>query len=241
MDPLRSNEYGQAPVRDDATSIDYGLQAFMRKVLNTMAMGVGVTGVVAYLVANTPALMNLIFGTPLFWVAALAPLAFVWFGFSPNAMMKKSVAQLQTRFYLFSGMFGLSLASIFMVYTGSSIARVFFITTAMFAATSMWGYTTKRDLTGMGSFLFMGLIGLIIAMVANIFIGSTMTDLAISIIGVFIFTGLIAFHTNMLKQTYHVSHGEEANAKMAVMGALQLYISFINLFMFMLRMFGNQR
>lgn len=241
MEPNRFNtqgtEYTQAPVRE----VDLGLQAFMRRVLNTMGLGLLVTGGVAYAVANIPALFNLIMGTPLAWVAMLAPLGFVWFGFSPKALMEKTAAQIQARFYLFSALFGLSLSTIFAVFTGASIARVFFITAAMFAGTSLWGYTTKKDLTGFGGFLFMGLIGLLIAMIVNIFMQSAMVHFITSAAGVFIFTGLIAFHTQMLKNVYHEAHGEETNNKMATMGALQLYISFINLFQFLLHFMGNQR
>ena len=161
--------------------IDEGLRSYMMKVYNTMGMGLVVTALTSLAVVSIPALYNMIFGTPLFWVVAFAPLAFIWFGFGPRAMMTKTSAQLKTRFYLFASLFGLSMASLFEMFTGASIVRVFFITSGMFLATSLWGYATKKDLSGFGSFLFMGLIGIIIASVVNIFIGSSMIHWVVSI------------------------------------------------------------
>lgn len=240
MEPNR--EYSQAPVRDDARGeIDYGLQAFMRKVLNTMSVGLAITGGVSFAVANTPAVMNLILNTPLSWVVTLAPLFIIWFGFGPKTMQNKTVGQLQTRFYIVAGLFGLSIASIFLVYTGASIARVFFITAAMFAGTALWGYTTKKDLSGFGSFLFMGLVGLIIAMVVNWFLKSPVLHFVTSALGVFIFTGLIAFETQRMKQMYYqIGSNAEMAAKVAIQGALGLYLSFLNLFIFLLQFLGDR-
>ena len=146
----------------------------------------------------------------------------------------------QITFWAFAAIMGLSMSSIFMVYTDASIAKVFFITAATFGAMSLWGYTTKRDLTNMGTFLFMGLIGLIIAMVVNIFLASSALEFAISAVGVLIFVGLTAYDTQKIKESYSASHGADALAKGAIMGALSLYLDFINLFMMLLRLFGNR-
>lgn len=223
-----------------ASTYDVGLRTHFQSVYNTMAGGLAVTGIVAYIVANTPVLMNAIFGTPLMWVAMLAPLGFIFLGFNPKAVQRKSAAQLRVLFYCFSAVFGISMASIFAVYTGTSVARVFFITAGMFAATSIYGYTTKRDLSGMASLMIMGAIGLLIAMVVNLFLQSTMLQFVISAIGVVVYTGLIAWDTQSIKETYNVAHGHESNSKLAVMGALSLYINFIMLFQFLMQFMGNR-
>lgn len=220
--------------------IDEGLRSYMMKVYNTMGMGLVVTALTSLAVVSIPALYNMIFGTPLFWVVAFAPLAFIWLGFGPRAMMSKTAAQLRTRFYLFAGVFGLSMASLFEMFTGASIVRVFFITSSMFLATSLWGYVTKKDLSGWGSFLFMGLIGIIIASVVNIFIGSSMIHWIVSILGVFIFTGMTAYDTQRIKETYMLSNGAENNAKFAVMGALNLYLNFVILFQNLMMILGQR-
>jgi FtsH-binding integral membrane protein len=228
-----------------AAVVDEGLRSYMLKVYNYMGFGLVVTGLVAYF-SNAAAVQNgqltqwgeLLYTSPLMWVVALAPLAFVLvLSFGIN---KLSVPAAQATFWGFAAIMGLSLSSIFMVYTDASIAKVFFITAATFGAMSLWGYTTKRDLTGMGSFLFMGLIGLIIAMVVNIFLQSTMLEFAISAVGVLIFVGLTAYDTQKIKEGYNVSHGADVLAKGAIMGALSLYLDFINLFLMLLRLFGNR-
>ena len=240
-----------------AAVVDEGLRSYMLRVYNYMGIGLAVTGLVAYfgnaLATTTDAtqaaaqLPNgemltswgvLLYTTPLMWVVALAPLAFVLvLSFGLN---KLSVGAAQATFWGFAAIMGLSMSSIFMVYTDASIAKVFFITAATFGAMSLYGYTTKRDLTGMGNFLFMGLIGLIIAMVVNIFLQSTMLEFAISAIGVLIFVGLTAYDTQKIKASYHESFGADVLAKNAIMGALSLYLDFINLFMMLLRLFGNR-
>ncbi|MBU6474977.1 MAG: Bax inhibitor-1/YccA family protein [Alphaproteobacteria bacterium] len=220
--------------------IDAGLQSYMRGVYHTMGIGLVLTGLSAFAVANIPALFHLIFGTPFAYVAMFAPLAFLWFGFTPARMARMPSQKLATMFSLFSVLMGLSLASIFIVYSGASIARVFFITAATFAATSLYGYTTKRDLAGAGSFLFMGLIGIVIASIVNVFMHSAMVQFVVSILGVVIFTGLTAWETQNLKATYRAG-ADEANAKMALIGALNLYLNFINLFMILLQFSGNRR
>jgi FtsH-binding integral membrane protein len=228
-----------------AAAIDEGLRSYMLKVYNYMGIGLVVTGLVAYF-SNQAAVSNgqltawgeLLYTSPLMWVVALAPLAFVLvLSFGIN---KLSVAATQATFWGFAAIMGLSLSSIFMVYTDASIAKVFFITAATFGAMSLYGYTTKRDLTQMGSFLMMGLIGLIIASIVNIFLASSMLEFAISAIGVLIFVGLTAYDTQKVKESYDSGHGAEVLQKTAVMGALSLYLDFINLFLMLLRLFGNR-
>jgi uncharacterized protein len=233
------NRYASAGRAIDRAEYDEGLRAHMTRVLSYMAIGLGVTGIVAFLTASSPAMLGLIFGTPLRWVVMLAPLGFVFFlSLRVHAI---SAARAQTLFWVFSAVMGLSLASIFIVFAGESIARVFFITAGMFAATALWGYTTKRDLSGMGSFMVMGLFGIVIASIVNIFIGSTGLQFAISVIGVVVFTGLTAWDMQRIKEMYDEGMGSEANGKLAVMGALSLYLNFINLFMMLLQLFGQQR
>ena len=229
-----------------AAVVDEGLRSYMLKVYNYMGIGLVVTGLVAYF-ANQAAVSNgqltgwgeLLYTSPLMWVIALSPLAFVLvLSFGIN---KLSVGAAQATFWAFAAVMGLSLSSIFMVYTDASIAKVFFITAATFGAMSLWGYTTKRDLTGMGSFLFMGLIGLIIAMIVNIFLQSSMLEFAISAIGVLIFVGLTAYDTQKIKEMYFEGDGEAVAGRKAIMGALRLYLDFINLFMMLLSLFGDRR
>jgi FtsH-binding integral membrane protein len=222
-----------------ATDIDVGLRQYMLRVYNYMTGGLAVTGVVAYLVSTNETLMQTIYGTPLAWVVMLAPIGFVLF-FSFR-IQKMSVVAAQAVFWAFAAAMGLSLSYIFAVYTGASIARVFFITAGTFAAMSLYGYTTKRDLTAWGSFLFMGLIGIIIASVVNMFLASSALNFAISVIGVLVFVGLTAYDTQKIKETYLESDGAAVMAKKAIMGALNLYLDFINLFIMLLRLFGSVR
>ena len=223
----------------DVAQIDVGLRAHMLRVYNYMASGVALTGIVAMLASGSPALMNAIFGTPLAWVVMLAPLAFVLvISFGINRL---SLFASQALFWAFAAVMGLSLSVIFLIYTGESIARVFFITAAAFGALSLWGYTTKRDISGWGSFLFMGLIGIIIAGVVNMFMQSSAMEFAISVIGVLVFAGLTAYDTQKIKNEYSELHDQETSGKLAVMGALRLYLDFINLMMMLLRLFGTRR
>jgi uncharacterized protein len=235
VDPfLRTSAAGERA----GVTFDAGLRAHMIRVFNYMAGGLAITGLIAFIVANT-ALAGIVFGTPLKWVAIFAPLVFVIY---LNAKMQSiSASKAQTLFWLFCGTMGLSIAALFMVFTGASVARAFFITAASFGAMSLWGYTTKADLTGFGAFLLMGLIGLMIAMVVNIFMASTMLQWVVSVLGVLIFTGLTAYDVQRIKQTYAVGWGAEANNKMAVMGALGLYLNFINAFQFILSLTGDRR
>ena len=223
-------------------AIDEGLRSFMLSVYNYMGLGLAITGLVALAVASSPAIYMPIFTTPLKWVVILAPLGFVMFLSARIQAMSVSAAQLT--FWLFAAVMGVSMASIFLVFTGESIARVFFVTAATFGAVSLYGYTTKRDLSGMGSFLFMGLIGIVIASLVNIFIGSTALQFAVSVIGVLVFTGLTAWDTQRLKEQYLSGlqyAGADIAGKTAVMGALSLYLNFINLFTMLLQLMGNQR
>lgn len=218
--------------------IDQGLRAYMLGVYNYMAAGLAITGLVAFITSQTPVLMNAVYGTPLAWVVMLAPLGLVLFlSFGINRM---SAATAQMTFWVFSGLMGLSLAYIFVVYTGTSIARVFFITTSMFAGMSIYGYTTKRDLSGIGSFLIMGLIGLIVASIVNLFVASTALHWALSVIGVLIFVGLTAYDTQKIRMMYYEADDASVATKKSIMGALTLYLDFINLFLFLLRFLGNR-
>ena len=223
----------------EAAQIDVGLRAHMLRVYNYMASGVALTGIVAMMASNSIPLMNAIHGTPLRWLVMLAPLAFVLvISFGINRL---SLFASQALFWLFAAVMGLSLSYIFLVYTGESIARVFFITAASFGALSLWGYTTKRDISGWGSFLFIGLIGIIIAGVVNIWLQSPAIHFAYSAIGVLIFAGLTAYDTQKIKNAYSELHDHETTGKLAVMGALTLYLDFINLMMLLLHFFGNRR
>ena len=234
-----------------AAVVDQGLRSYMLKVYNYMSVGLVLTGLVAYFtytqsfveqggrIVGLTGLGAALFGSPLQWVIMLAPLAFVLvlsFGIT-----KLSVPVTQLLFWVFAAVMGLSLASIFAVYTQGSIAKVFFISAATFGAMSLYGYTTKTDLTKFGSFLIMGLIGVIIASVVNIFLHSSGLGFAISIVGVLVFVGLTAWDTQKIKESYNVGFGAEVLAKGAVMGALSLYLDFLNLFLMLLRLFGNQR
>lgn len=234
----------QAGVQSGAV-IDEGLRSYMLRVYNLMAMGLAITGLAAYATSEMAIsggqltqFGNLIFVSPLKWVVMLAPLGLVFF--LSFRIQKMSVGAAQTTFWIYSGMMGLSLASIFLVFTGESIVETLFISAASFGALSLWGYTTKRDLTGMGSFLFMGLIGLILAMVVNIFLQSSALQFAISGIGVLIFAGLTAYDTQQIKNMYYEGDGKTVAGRKAIMGALRLYLDFINLFLFMLQFMGNR-
>jgi uncharacterized protein len=220
--------------------VDVGLREYMLRIYNYMASGLALTGIVAYVFAQSGFYAQ-VAATPLIWLLMLAPLGFVLaISFGINRM---SASTAQLLFWAFAGVMGLSLASIFLVFTGASIARVFFITAGTFAAMSLYGYTTKRDLTQFGSFLMMGLIGIIIASIVNIFVASSALQFAISVIGVLVFTGLTAWDTQSIKQQYYelqYADGETAG-KTAIMGALRLYLDFINLFMMLLQLLGVRR
>jgi FtsH-binding integral membrane protein len=219
-------------------AIDAGLRAHMQRVYGYMAGGLVLTGIVAYAAAASGFYQS-IAGTPLIWIVMLAPLGFVLalsFG-----IQRMSAATAMVLFWIYAAVMGLSLGSIFLVFTGESIARVFFITAATYGAMSLYGYTTKSDLSGFGSFLMMGLLGIVIASLVNIFVGSSALQFAISIIGVIIFVGLTAYDTQRIKQMYLESDTVDVAGKKAVLGALALYLDFINLFMMLLQLFGQRR
>ena len=242
--------WGSGVARAGAAEIDQGLRAYMLGVYNNMVLGLAITGLAA-LGTNMLAVTTgptggmaltgfgqAIYSSPLRWVIMLAPLAFVFFFSFRIDRMAASSARMM--FYAFAAVMGLSLSSILLVYTGTSVTRAFFITAAAFGGLSLYGYTTKRDLTGMGNFLVMGLFGIIIASIVNIFLASSALEFAISILGVLIFTGLTAYDTQKIKESYSASFGADVLAKGAIMGALNLYLDVINLFMMMLRLFGNR-
>ncbi len=221
-----------------AAGIDVGLRSYMLRVYNYMCIGLALTGAVAFAASTSGELMNAIHGTALRWVVMLAPLGFVFFLSARIHSMKAATAQ--TLFWVYAGLMGLSLSYIFLAFTGESIVRVFFITSAAFAGLSLYGYTTKKDLSGMGTFLVMGLIGIIIASVVNIFLASSGLHFVISILGVLIFAGLTAYDTQRIKAIYAEGDHSETHEKKAIMGALTLYLDFINMFIFMLQFFGNR-
>jgi uncharacterized protein len=218
--------------------IDTGLRQYMLRVYNYMGAGLALTGIVAYAAAASGVYAS-IARTPLIYVVIFAPLALVFL--LSYRIQKMSLASAQATFWIYAGLVGLSLAYIFLVYTGVSIASTFFITGAMFLGTSLYGYTTGRDLAGMGSFMFMGLIGVMIAMVVNIFLASPALQFAISVIGVIVFTGLTAWDTQRIKEMYVSGDDAVIAGKKAIMGALALYLDFLNLFLFMLQFMGQRR
>ena len=236
----------------DQVVIDEGLRAYMLKVYNYMTTGLLLTGLVAYFFGKASIVTNelgqiigitpigaMLFGSPLKWIVMLAPLGFVFY--LSAKINKMSVSSAQITFWIFSAIMGLSLASIFIVYTQASIARVFFISSGTFAAMSLYGYTTKKDLTKLGGFLFMGLIGIIIASLVNLFFQSSALHFAISVIGVLVFVGLTAYDTQSIKNMYYAGDSKSVGGKKALMGALRLYLDFINLFIMLLRLFGQRR
>ena len=238
--------------QQSTVAMDEGLRAYMLKVYNYMATGILMTGIIALItfkmsvvtdssgsIVGLTQVGNAIYMSGLKWLVMLAPLGIVFYmSFGINKM---SAAKAQTTFWIFAALMGLSLSSILLVYTGMSITRVFFICSATFGAMSIYGYTTKRDLTKLGSFLMMGLIGIIIASIVNIFMKSSMMYFVISILGVLIFVGLTAYDTQKIKNMYSASDTGELIGKKAVMGALTLYLDFINLFIMLLRLFGQRR
>lgn len=242
---------------DAAYAIDAGLRAYMLRVYNYMLAGLAVTGLASYAtfalaVTNDPAnaaarlpngILLTSFGTtifgPLMWVLMLGSLGLVMF--MSFRIQRMSLGAAQASFLGYSALLGVTLSSIFIVYTYSSIAEVFFITAATFGAMSLWGYTTRSDLTGFGSFLFMGLIGIVIASLVNLFLHSTMMSFVISVIGVLVFTGLTAYDTQSIKEMYVVGDDGTVAGRKAIFGALRLYLDFVNLFLMILRLMGNRR
>ena len=257
LDRNYSSPFGQAGARDTA-AVDAGLRSYMLRIYNYMTIGLAITGFAAlgvYMGAVTDASNAVarvgsthlsafgyyMFASPLKWVFMAAPLVMVFaISFGINRL-KPATAQLM--FWAFAALMGVSLSSIFLVYTHTSIVRVFFITAASFGALSLYGYTTKRDMTGMGSFLLMGLFGIIIASVVNIFVASSMLQFIVSVVGVLIFAGLTAYDTQRLKNDYiygYASQGGDIAERAAITGALSLYLNFINLFTLLLQLLGQK-
>jgi FtsH-binding integral membrane protein len=223
---------------DAQVGVDVGLRDYMLRVYNYMASGLALTGIVAY-VAAASGFYASIAHTPVIWLVILAPLGLVLaMSYGVNKM---AFSTLQLVFWVYAGLMGLSMAVIFLAFTGTSIARVFFITAGTFAAMSLYGYTTRRDLSQFGSFLFMGLIGIIIAGLVNIFLASSALQFAISVIGVVVFTGLTAWDTQQIKEMYYAYDDGEISGKKSIMGALRLYLDFINLFMLLMQLLGTRR
>ena len=243
MSDYRNSPLRAGTIAQTGTDIDEGLRAYMLRVYNLMAMGLAITGVAAWgtfqLAMSNPAFANLIYASPLRWVLMLAPLALVFFlGFRIHTM---SVSAAQTTFWAYAALLGASLSTIFIVFTGASIVQTFFITATAFGALSLYGYTTKRDLTAMGSFLIMGVVGILIASLVNIFLQSSALQFAISAIGVVAFAGLTAYDTQKIKEMYFEGDDDVTGGRKAIMGALNLYLDFVNLFMFMLQFLGDRR
>ncbi len=235
---MNTPRFGYNSSVQSRADFDEGLRQHMLRIYNYMGLGLIITGLVAFAVGSTPALYVPIFSTPLKWVVMFAPLAFVFFfSFKIQSM---SAASAQMTFWIFCAVMGLSLASVFLVFTGASIARTFFIAATMFGATSLYGYVTKRDLTKLGSFMMMGLIGVMIASIVNIFLGSTVVQFAVSVIGIVVFLGLTMWDTQNIKEQYAENFDQESQQKMAVMGALSLYLNFVNIFQLLLNFTGQR-
>ncbi|MFM5914079.1 MAG: Bax inhibitor-1 family protein [Chakrabartia godavariana] len=233
---------GAAPAVDvgaRGAAVDAGLRSYMLSVYNYMSSGVLLTGIVALLFASSGAAQNIMFGPGILkWVIILSPLAFVMvMNFGLNRL---STAALQACFWGFATVMGLSMSTIFLVYTGASIAQTFFATAAAFAGLSLWGYTTKKDLSGFGTFLIMGVVGLLVASIINIFLQSGTMNLVISFVGVLLFAGLTAYDTQRIKSMYAYVAGTDMVGKTVIMGALSLYLDFVNMFQFLLSFMGNR-
>ena len=242
-------DYTKAFAAKDSKGFDEGLRSYMLKIYNFMALALLLTGIMAMGTLNFPPLMNLMYNigsngefmgaSTLGMIITFAPLGIAIYFFM--GMGRMSVQKAQMLFWVYAGLMGMSLSSLGLIYTGQSLARTFFICAAVFGSMSIYGYTTKRDLTSMGSFLIMGLIGLIVVSLINIFLQSPAIDFATSFIGVAIFMGLTAWDTQKLKTMYYSSGGGEMGQKMAILGAFTLYLDFINLFLYLLRFFGDRR
>ncbi|MET0156276.1 MAG: Bax inhibitor-1/YccA family protein [Rickettsiales bacterium] len=234
--------FKQPSARYGETSMEYdaGLRAYMLKVFGLMAAALAFTGGVSLFIASQPALMQSLFASPMRYVVMFAPLGVVMF--LSMRIFKLSTAAAKAWFWTYAGLVGLSLAPIFYVYTGVSVARVFFISSASFGVLALYGYTTKKDLSGFGSFLIMGLFGVLIAGLVNIFLKSEALHFTISAVGVLVFAGLTAYDMQRIKESYYmIARAGKAAENMAVMGALQLYVDFIALFVNLLSLFGEKR
>lgn len=232
---MNNSRYSLAQSRE--RSIDEGLKSHMQRVYNRMTMGVLVTALTSWVVSSSPALLKLFLGGPQAYIIMFAPLAVLWFGFRPERMSSKT---LMLSFIGLCVLYGISFSVIFIAFAGETIARAFFVATAMFAGLSIFGYTTKKDLTALGTFAIMGIWGILIASILNIFFASPMMQNMIAGIGIIAFSGVTAWQTQATRQMYSASHGDEMNSRMAWSAALNLYISFIALFQYILH-FMNQR
>ena len=252
----RSAQYAGSVDRT-AEGIDEGLRSYMLGVYNYMAIGLAITGIAALVIANLAVtndpsqavaqfgngimltqLGATLYSGPMKWVVMLAPLGLVFFlSFRIHTM---SVSTAQTTFWVYAALVGVSISSIFLIYTSESIVRVFFITAAAFGGLSLYGYTTKKDLSGWGSFLVMGVIGIVIAMVVNMFLASSALHFAISVIGVLVFAGLTAYDTQQIKEMYYEGDSTAVAGRKSIMGALRLYLDFLNMFLMLLSLFGNR-
>ncbi|HEU0309638.1 MAG TPA: Bax inhibitor-1/YccA family protein, partial [Sphingomicrobium sp.] len=236
-DPRTTATARPSSVGARGAEVDAGLRSYMLSVYNYMASGVLLTGIVAMLFASSGFAAQ-VMATPLRWLIIFSPLAFVMvMSFGMNRL---STATLQTLFWAFATVMGLSMSTIFLVFTGTSIAQTFFAVAASFLGLSLWGYTTKKDLSGFGTFLIMGVVGLLVAMIINLFLQSTAMHLAISAIGVLLFAGLTAYDTQKIKSMYAYVAGTDMMGKVVIMGALNLYLDFINMFQFLLSFMGNR-
>lgn len=239
---MNTNPFGLA--KESGRIVDAGLRSHFNRVYGTMALGLLITGVMAYVTAGNQALLSLLVNaqgnTMMRMLIAFSPMIIIMMAFNPYTMRKLSAPVLGMIFFAFSAYFGWLMSTMFIAYTATSITRVFFITAATFAAMSIWGYTSKQDLSKMGSFLMMAVIGLIIAMVVNMFLASPVMMYVISGAGVVIYTLMIAYDTHQIKRNYDPSYGAENNNKLAIMGALGLYINFIMLFQFLMQFLGQR-
>lgn len=232
-----NDESFMTPARARSAAVDAGLREHMVRIYNRMTLGVLITAVVAWFVSNSPQLQALFLGGPQMWLVMLAPIAIVWFGFNPA---KVSSGTMKMMFILLSALYGISFSSIFLVFTGESIARAFFVSAAMFAGLSIYGYTTKKDLAPMATFLVMGMIGLLVLSLINIFMESSMMSNLIAAAGIVIFGGLTAWDTQKMKEIYSPRMDAELASRMSWMGALSLYIDFIAIFQYILHFMGNR-
>lgn len=233
------NRFFEKRAASGTARVDAGLRAFMQRVFSMMGLGLAVTGVVAYFVANTPALAQAVLGTNLFWLLMIATIAIpLTLG---AAIHRLSTTTASALFWTYATLMGLSLSGVFFAYTGESITRIFLISAALFGSMALYGYTTQRDLSAWGSFLFMGLMGVVLASVVNLFLGSSPLQMALSVVSVLVFTGLTAYDVQMLREFYHPNISEEGLTRISILGALRLYLDFINIFLSLLRLFGDRR
>lgn len=235
---MQPDRYTTTPATAARATVDAGLRSFLQRVYNRMVMGVLITAITAFAVSSSPALLQLFMGGPQAYVIMLAPLAVIWFGFNPMTM---PASKLKISFVILSVLYGLSFSVIFLAYTNTDIARAFFLATAMFASLSIFGYSTKKDLSALGTFCFMGMIGVLGLGLVNLFVQSTMMSNLISGAAIIVFAGVTAWQTQSMKEMYSATNSDESNSRLAWSAALNLYISFIALFQHILHFIGNNR